>query len=117
MQRLQQAMGIMSREWHGEVTLSMQFLQLSEEKWPSQEYLPDNSELSEAQLMRNPPPDTHILLELVSSIVNLEAIIFVSRYSQFDKLWCITAFVLRFVSLLKLSNFKDQDQSRALDRA
>ena len=40
------------------------------------ENLTDNSELIEAELVRNPPPATHILLakgDLVSVIVNLEA--------------------------------------------
>ena len=96
------------------------FLQLTEEKWPSLENLPDSSELIEAELVRNPPPATHILLakgELVSVIVNLAAIIDVSRFSKFDKLLCVTAFVLRFVSLLKLSNSEDKDQGGALDSA
>ena len=52
------------------------------------ENLTDSSELIEAELVRNPSPVTHFLLakgELVSGIVNLEAIIDVSRFSQFDK--------------------------------
>ena len=95
------------------------FLQLTEEKWPSLENLTDSSELIEAELVRNPPPATHILLakgELVSDIVNLEAIIDVSRFSQFDKLLCVTAFVLRFVGLLKPSNLRDKNKGKALDR-
>ena len=93
---------------------------MTEEKWPSLENLPDSSELIEAELVRNPPPATHILLakgEPVSIIVNLAAIIDVSRFSKFDKLLCVIAFVLRFVSLLKLSNSEDKDQGGALDSA
>ena len=40
-----------------------------------------------------------------------------SRFSQFDKLLCVTAFVFRFVGLLKQSNSGDKDQGKAFDRA
>ena len=41
-----------------------------------------------------------------------------SRFSQFDKLLCVTAFVFRSVGLLlKQSNSRDKDQGKALDRA
>ena len=46
--------------------------------WPSLENLPESSELIEAELVRNPPSATNILLakgESVSGIVNLKAII------------------------------------------
>ena len=96
------------------------FLQLTDDKWPSLENLPVSSELIEPELVRNPVPASHILLtkgEPVSGIVNLEAIIDVSRFSQLDKLLCVTAFVLRFVSLLKLSISKGKDQGEVLDKA
>ena len=35
----------------------------------------------------------------------------------YDNLLCVTAFVLRFVGLLKPSNFRDKDKGKALDRA
>ena len=79
--------------------------------------LPESSELIEAELVRNLPPATHILLakgELVSGIVKLEAIIDVSRFSKFDKL---LSQHLWFVSLLKLSNSRDKDQGKSLNRA
>ena len=94
------------------------FLQLTDDKWPSLENLPVSSELIEAELVRNPVPATHILLtkgEPVSGIVNLEAIIDVSRFSQLDKL-CVTAFVL-IISLLKESISKGKDQREVLDKA
>ena len=70
-------------------------------KWPSLKIFPASSELIEAELVRNPLSATHILLtkgERVSGNVNLDAIINVSRFSQVDKLLCVTAFVLRFLN-------------------
>ena len=78
-------------------------------KWPSLEILPVSSDLIEAELVRNPLSATHILLtkgEQVSGIVNLEAIVDVSRFSRVDKLLCVTAFVLRFFSLFKVVKFQ-----------
>lgn len=99
---------------------SPSFLQLTDSEWPSLEILPPSSELIEAELVRNPPPANDILLtqgEPVSDIVNLDAIIDVLRFSQLDKLLHVTAFVMKFVILLKLSNSKDKDHDKVLDRA
>ena len=100
--------------WKGPI-----FLQLIDNKWLSLEILLASSELIEAELVRNPVLATYILLtkgEPVSGILNLEHIIEVSRFGQFGKLLCVTAFVLRFVSLLKLSNSKGKDKKEILDK-
>ena len=39
-----------------------------------------------------------------------------SRFSKFDTLLCVTAFVLRFAGLLKPSNLRDKNKGKALDR-
>ena len=74
------------------------FLKLTEEKWPISE-APPTSEIIEAELVRNPMLFTHAMTISNTQIptVNLDEIIQCTKFSTFNRLMRVTAYVLRFV--------------------
>ena len=74
------------------------FLKLTEDKWPISE-APPTSEIIEAELEKNPMLSTHAMTIPNTQIptVNLDEIIQSIKFSTFNRLMRVTAYVLRFV--------------------
>lgn len=66
------------------------------------------SEIINAELVKKPTVTTHILLNANcnKNPPLLDEIIDCTRYSKLDKLLCVTAYVLRFVNVLRHRNKK-----------
>lgn len=78
------------------------FLHFLEDKWPDTVFIPSN-EVIDAELVKKPAITTHILLasQCTKSPPMLDEVIDSSRFSKLDKLLCVTAYVLRFIKLLR----------------
>ena len=98
------------------------FLKLTEDKWPMSE-VPPTSKIVEAELVKNPMPSTHAMVtsNIQVPTVNLEEIIQCTKFSTFNKLMRVTAYVLRFVKRLRqlapLSRSSDNVHHRILPSA
>ena len=87
-----------------------EFLYQREDQWPDMCNIPA-SDITNAELIKKPTVTTHILLSAGCNkrkFPMLDEIIDCTRYSKLDKLLGVTAYVLRFVNILRLSNNGDQ---------
>ena len=76
-----------------------EFLLSPQEKWP-EVIIPPTSEVAEAELVKNPPLNTHTIVTVHNNPPkNLDAIIDCNRFGSFHKLLRVTAYVLRFARL------------------
>ena len=83
-----------------------EFLYQREDQWPDMCNIPA-SDITNAELIKKPTVTTHILLSAgcdKTKFPMLDEIIDCTRYSKLDKLLGVTAYVLRFVNILRLSN-------------
>ena len=89
-----------------------EFLKKSSDVWPNMPTRYDPSEAHEEQV-RSSPDTVHSLPSVTPnrSIINLEAIMNIERYSSKLRLLRVTSFVLRFVA-----NLKARNQARDKDR-
>ena len=87
-----------------------EFLYQRKDQWPDMCNIPA-SDITNAELIKKPTVTTHILLSAgcnKTKFPMLYEIIDCTRYSKLDKLLSVTAYVLRFVNILRLSNNGDQ---------
>ena len=87
-----------------------EFLYQREDQWPDMCNIPA-SDITNAELIKKPTVTTHILLSAgcnKTKFPMLDEIIDCTRYSKLDKLLGVTAYVLRFVNILRLRNNGDQ---------
>ena len=78
-----------------------EFLLSPQENWP-EVIIPPTSEVAEAELVKNPPLNTHTVVAVHNNPPkNLDAIIDCNRFGSFHKLLRVTTYVLRFAKLLK----------------
>ena len=80
-----------------------QFLQLPEEEWPQDQATVDTNEAALSEVVKNPPNVIHVLAscEEILTEVNLAEIINCQQISSLGRLLRVTAYVLRFVDILK----------------
>ena len=80
-----------------------QFLQLPEEEWPRDQPTADTNEAALSEVVKNPPNVVHVLAscEEITTEVNLAEIINCQQISSLDRLFRVTAYVLRYVDILK----------------
>ena len=80
-----------------------QFLQLPEEEWPQDQATVDTNEAALSEVVKNPPNVIHVLAscEEILTEVNLAEIIHCQQISSLGRLLRVTAYVLRFVDILK----------------
>ena len=81
----------------------LQFLQLPEEEWPQDQATVDTNEAALSEVVKNPPNVIHVLAscEEILTEVNLAEIINCQQISSLGRLLRVTAYVLRFVDILK----------------
>ena len=78
-----------------------EFLLSPQENWP-EVIIPPTSEVAEAELVKNPPLNTHTVVVVHNNPPkNLDAIIDCNRFGSFHKLLRVTTYVLKFAKLLK----------------
>ena len=79
------------------------FLCFSEEEWPRDQPTIEANETALAELVKNPPEETHALTssEEHPAEINLSNIINCDRFSNLNSMLRVTAYVLRFVNKIK----------------
>ena len=83
-----------------------EFLHQHEDQWPNMCSIPA-SDITNAELIKKPTVTTHILLNTGCNKIKfpmLDEIIDCTQYSKLDKLLGVTAYVLRFVNILRRNN-------------
>ena len=87
------------------------FLFQPENHWPDIKFIPGN-DTTDAELTKKPTLSTHILTTSQSCTDPplLDNIIDCSKYSKWDKVLCVTVYVLRFVSALRRRNKERRSQ-------
>ena len=80
------------------------FLLLPEDEWPYSVESYNNNDVTCQELVKNPPELTHVLAVNSKLILNLEAIIDCSRYSNLTCLLHVTVLVFQFVRGFKQLN-------------
>ena len=79
-----------------------EFLKLPEHQWPRADAFPP-SEITEAEVVKNPGAITHVLVNTADSRahqIRLDDIIKCTRYSSLNKLLRVTAVILKFMEFL-----------------
>ena len=75
------------------------FLKSPEHQWPRAEVFPA-SDMTEAEVIKNPVATTHVLVSTSGTKVCLSELIDCARFSSFNKLLHVTAYVLKFIETL-----------------
>ena len=88
------------------------FLKSSENHWPRAEVFPA-SDATEAETIKNSVATTHVLVSTSETKVHLSEVIDCAKYSSFNKLLRVTAYVLKFLESLR----KPQSQCRSPSRS
>ncbi|XP_022785068.1 uncharacterized protein LOC111325508 [Stylophora pistillata] len=80
-----------------------QFLQLPEEEWPQEQAKVETNEAALSEVVKNSPNVIHVLTtsDEIPTEVNLAKFINCQQVSSLDRLLRVTAYVLRFVDILK----------------
>ena len=80
-----------------------QFLQLPEEEWPHEQAKVETNEVALSEVVKNSPNVIHVSTssDEIPTEVNLAEFINCQQVSSLDRLLRVTAYVLRFVDILK----------------
>ena len=90
------------------------FLKLLPSEWPDA-HLAEFSTQAKAEVVKHPPTITHSLLGLKAEGHSLSKVIDINRYSSFNFLLRVSAYVLRFIKNVRRHNQTRQDAHPVLE--